>query len=390
MKKRNPILVGILASIIALPSFAGGNELFEAKTATAAIEQLASDNLSNDTRSERKAKKFAAAANRKTVQAYRKCPQKPYRAARSLVQAERKLGRSIDKLNALESPSEAVVGLQSFAEATLEDIWYLAASDEPCDDGLTLSQAEDINYDIDPAPFVNFASVWGTLFQSAHGTFGDFAPQSTAPDHTHSGNYYGIVIKGILKNPFGATPGADLASAKPLPAGSFWQVPANAIHTTACDGADDESCLFYFHSRSAFNFDTDTSSGDPSGDSAQEISVEEINAALDRDDAVISPFARMVTLWGDRSLGAHGTVGRFIPGGASPLHTHSYTYHGVVLSGTMVNPFDGQSIEDARELQVGDYWFVPAGVDHVTACVSAEPCTFYFHSEGLFDFLTSD
>ena len=101
----------------------------------------------------------------------------------------------------------------------------------------------------------------------------------------------------------------------------------------------------------------------------------------------MSPFARMYTVWGDRAIGAHGTIGEFIPGGTSPPHTHSFTYHGVVLSATMVNPFLGQPIEGAQELQAGDYWFVPAGVEHVTACISAEPCTFYFHSEGLFDFI---
>ncbi len=122
---------------------------------------------------------------------------------------------------------------------------------------------------------------------------------------------------------------------------------------------------------------------------AQEISISEIAAELARDSAVVSPFARMYTVWDDRSSGAHGTVGEFIPGGASPEHTHGYSYHGVVLSGTMVNPFLGQAVEEARLLQAGDYWFVPAGVEHVTACFSAEPCSFYYHSEGLFDFVVT-
>ncbi len=122
---------------------------------------------------------------------------------------------------------------------------------------------------------------------------------------------------------------------------------------------------------------------------AQEISASEIALELAKDSAVISPFARMFTTWGDRGTGAHGTIGEFIPGGTSPEHTHSHSYHGVVLSGTMVNPFLGQAIGDARHLQPGDYWFVPAGIEHITACISVEPCTLYFHSEGRFDFLVT-
>ena len=103
----------------------------------------------------------------------------------------------------------------------------------------------------------------------------------------------------------------------------------------------------------------------------------------------------MNTVWGNRSSGAHGTIGEFIGGfdehgeplGVSPPHIHSHSYHGVVLAGEMVNPFLEESIGNAPRLAPGDYWFVPAGVKHVTACVSATPCLFYFHSEGNFDFL---
>jgi len=164
-------------------------------------------------------------------------------------------------------------------------------------------------------------------------------------------------------------------------------VPANAIHTTACDGGPQSNCLFYFHSRGAFDFNTDVSGGEAEDDTAEEISVDEIAFELAKPGAVVSPFARMFTTWGDRAIGAHGIVGEFIAGGTSPAHSHSFSYHGVVLSGTMVNPFLGRPSEEAQQLAAGDYWFVPAGFDHVTACVSVEPCTFYFHSEGLFDFL---
>ena len=98
----------------------------------------------------------------------------------------------------------------------------------------------------------------------------------------------------------------------------------------------------------------------------------------------IAPFVQMGGAWGDRSKGAHGTFGIFPGGARSPAHTHSGAYHGVVISGTMTNPFNGET--NSPELKAGSYWYVPGGVEHVTACVSAEPCTFYFHADGSFDF----
>ena len=98
----------------------------------------------------------------------------------------------------------------------------------------------------------------------------------------------------------------------------------------------------------------------------------------------IAPFVQMGAAWGDRSSASHGTFGRFPGGAASPAHTHSGAYHGIVISGLMTNPFEGES--NPPKMGPGGYWYVPADVDHVTACVSEEPCLFYFHADGAFDF----
>ncbi len=98
----------------------------------------------------------------------------------------------------------------------------------------------------------------------------------------------------------------------------------------------------------------------------------------------IAPFVKMGGAWGDRASGAHGTFGEFPGGAASPLHTHSGAYHGVVITGVMTNPFEGES--NPPKMGPGSYWYVPAGMEHVTACVSKEPCLFYFHAQGSFDF----
>lgn len=100
--------------------------------------------------------------------------------------------------------------------------------------------------------------------------------------------------------------------------------------------------------------------------------------------AQIAPFVQMGGAWGDRSKGAHGTFGIFPGGASSPAHTHSGAYHGVVVSGTMINPFEGET--SPPEMGAGSYWYVPGGVEHITACVSEEPCMFYFHADSGFDF----
>ena len=103
--------------------------------------------------------------------------------------------------------------------------------------------------------------------------------------------------------------------------------------------------------------------------------------------AQVAPFVRMGAAWGDRAQGAHGTFGVFPAGARSPMHTHSGAYHGVVISGTMTNPFEGEA--NPPPMAAGSYWYVPAGKAHVTACISQEPCNFYFHADGAFDFAPS-
>jgi quercetin dioxygenase-like cupin family protein len=98
----------------------------------------------------------------------------------------------------------------------------------------------------------------------------------------------------------------------------------------------------------------------------------------------IAPFVKMGGAWGNRAEGAHGTFGEFPGGASSPAHTHSDAYHGVVISGVMANPFNNEP--DPVKMGPGGYWYVPAGVEHITACLSDEPCLFYFHADSAFDF----
>ena len=112
--------------------------------------------------------------------------------------------------------------------------------------------------------------------------------------------------------------------------------------------------------------------------------------------AVISPAEKLqwtknengipfVYVWGDASSGPHGEFVKFPAGFTTPLHTHTADYHGVVISGTLMNPMG--DAETGPELRPGSYYFVPGGQKHRTKCVSETDCVFYLHQDAKFDFV---
>lgn len=96
-------------------------------------------------------------------------------------------------------------------------------------------------------------------------------------------------------------------------------------------------------------------------------------------------FAAATGVWAEE---AHGKFVRLEPGVATPLHTHTGAYHGVVVAGTVTNPFEGET--NPPRMGPGSYWHVPGGAPHVTACVSEEPCLVYTHSDSAWDIAVVD
>lgn len=99
----------------------------------------------------------------------------------------------------------------------------------------------------------------------------------------------------------------------------------------------------------------------------------------------INPAIQMAPAYGDRSIGAHGSFGKFPANFETPLHIHTNAYHGIVIKGEMTNPFKGE--QNPPVLGPGSYWYVPAKMEHATACVSDTPCEFYFYADSAFDFI---
>jgi len=115
-------------------------------------------------------------------------------------------------------------------------------------------------------------------------------------------------------------------------------------------------------------------------DPAKEVATPAAQVAFNK----INPAISMGGAYGNMSKGGHGTFGKFPANFITPFHIHTGAYHGVVISGTMTNPFKGEKTPPV--MKAGSYWYVPAKSEHATACVSETPCKFYFHADSAFDF----
>ena len=109
---RNAVALGLLCGAATAP--AGTNDLFEAKTATAAIHTTTDSALSNNSAAERKAKKRAAQGERKAMRAYSLCPANPADAADALNGALQKLSKFGGELASIDDPDAALAPLGDF------------------------------------------------------------------------------------------------------------------------------------------------------------------------------------------------------------------------------------------------------------------------------------
>ena len=96
-----------------------------------------------------------------------------------------------------------------------------------------------------------------------------------------------------------------------------------------------------------------------------------------------APGVKIADIWGDHTKGAFGAFLKFPAGFAAPLHTHSYDYKIVIISGTYI-----QGPEGKPEFRVGpgSYVMQPGGnYKHTSACDKASECVLFFQSPGKFD-----
>jgi hypothetical protein len=93
------------------------------------------------------------------------------------------------------------------------------------------------------------APAYGDLANGAHGTFIKMPAGFVTPAHTHTADYYAVVISGTGVNiPVGGT---DL----PLPSGSYWFQKGTERHITKCISSND--CIFFLNQSAKFDFIAD-------------------------------------------------------------------------------------------------------------------------------------
>lgn len=90
------------------------------------------------------------------------------------------------------------------------------------------------------------APAYGDLAHGAHGTFIRMPAGFVSPVHTHTEDYWGVVISGVAAN--GLPGAADVA----LPAGSYWFQKGGEKHVTKCLSPNE--CLFFISQQGKFDY----------------------------------------------------------------------------------------------------------------------------------------
>ena len=91
-------------------------------------------------------------------------------------------------------------------------------------------------------------------------------------------------------------------------------------------------------------------------------------------------------LQGDRFNEAYMAMVKLPAGLVSPSHIKSSSMYGLVVSGVLVHVANGLSSEEV-ELPAGSFYKIPAGLAHVSQCISKVDCITFLYQDGKFDFL---
>lgn len=92
-------------------------------------------------------------------------------------------------------------------------------------------------------------------------------------------------------------------------------------------------------------------------------------------------------LIGERFSEAYMAMVKLPAGLVSPAHVKSANMFGVVISGTVTHHAVGADPALEIPLSVGAFYSVPAGVGHISRCISDVDCVTFLYQDGKFDFV---
>jgi beta-alanine degradation protein BauB len=93
---------------------------------------------------------------------------------------------------------------------------------------------------------LNAAPAFGDLTHGPHGTFIKMPAGFVSPLHTHTEDYWGVVISGVAVN---GKPGSTDVQ---LPVGSYWYQKGGEPHVTKCISPNE--CIFFVSQGGKFDY----------------------------------------------------------------------------------------------------------------------------------------
>ena len=95
-------------------------------------------------------------------------------------------------------------------------------------------------------------------------------------------------------------------------------------------------------------------------------------------------------LIGERFEEAYMAMVKLPAGLVSPAHVKSANMFGVMISGTMTHLAVGADPSLEIPLSEGAFYKIPAGIGHVSKCISDVDCVTFLYQDGHFDFVPVD
>ncbi len=92
-------------------------------------------------------------------------------------------------------------------------------------------------------------------------------------------------------------------------------------------------------------------------------------------------------LQGDRFHEEYMAMVRLPAGLVSPAHVKTANMYGLVVSGTIANITLDAAGGVEVPLPAGSYYKIPAGLPHISKCLSKVDCVTFLYQDGKFDFL---
>ncbi|MET1415265.1 cupin domain-containing protein [Roseibium sp. HPY-6] len=101
---------------------------------------------------------------------------------------------------------------------------------------------------------------------------------------------------------------------------------------------------------------------------------------------VTSEGVAFAALKGARFEESYMAMVRLPAGLVSPVHAKSAGMYGIVIEGEMVHLPDEAVVGEETVLKAGDFYEIPAGLVHLSKCVSQTDCVTFLYQDGSFDF----